>query len=77
MILPDYFLMISHLDSHTTTDVKPEMLSRDQIGNRIPNDEFNIRRITHAHTYRKDDKGPKTQEFCTKGATITKNRPKY
>ena len=30
------FLMTSQLDSHTTTDVKPEMLSGVQTGNGIP-----------------------------------------
>ena len=30
------FLRTSQLDSHTTTDVKPEMLAGVQTGNRIP-----------------------------------------
>ena len=49
--------MISHLDSCrcTTTDVKPEISSGDHTGNRIPHDEYNIRGIALAHTYRKDD----------------------
>ena len=34
--------MTTHLDSHTTIDVKPEMLSGDQKGNRIPHDEMHM-----------------------------------
>ena len=48
-------MMTSHLDSHMTTDVKPDMLSGVQTGNGIPHDRYNIRGITHAHTNRKDD----------------------
>ena len=47
--------MTSHLDSHTTTDVKPDMLSGVHTGNRIPHDRYNIRGIAHAHTNRKDN----------------------
>ena len=47
--------MTSHLDSHTTNDVKPEMLSGVQTGNRIPHDEYNVRGIAHARAYIKDD----------------------
>ena len=43
----------SHLDSHTTNDVKPEMLSGVQTRNRIPHDEYNIRGIAYA--YREDN----------------------
>ena len=53
--LPEIFLMTSHLDSHTITDVKPDMLSGVQIGNGIPHDKYNIRGIAHARTNRKDD----------------------
>ena len=52
--LPD-FLKTSHLDSHTTNDVKPEMLSSVQTGNRIPHDRYNVRGIALAHSYIKDD----------------------
>ena len=48
-------MMTSHLDSHMTTDVKPDMLSGVQTGNGIPHDRCNIRGIAHAHTNRKDD----------------------
>ena len=34
--VPKILLMTSHLDSHTTTDVKPDMLSGVQTGNGIP-----------------------------------------
>ena len=49
------FLMTSHLDSHTTTDVKLDMLSGVQTGNGIPHDRYNIRGIAHVRTNRKDD----------------------
>ena len=47
------FLKTSHHDSHTTNDVKPEMLSGVQTGNRISHDEYNAHGIAHAHAYRK------------------------
>ena len=53
--LLEIFLMTSHLDCHTTTDVKPDMLSGIQTGNGIPHDRHNIRGIAHACTNRKDD----------------------
>ena len=34
--------MTSHLDSHTTSDVKPDMLSGVQPGNGIPHDRYNM-----------------------------------
>ena len=49
------FLETSHLDSHTTNDVKPDMLSGVQAGNRIPNDECNVCGIAHVRTYIKDN----------------------
>ena len=47
--------MTSHLDSHTTTDVKPEMIPGVLTGNGIPRNKYNIRGIAHARTNRKDD----------------------
>ena len=47
--------MTSHLDSHTTTVVKPDMLSGVQTENGIPHDRYNIRSIAHVRTNRKDD----------------------
>ena len=47
--------MTSHLNSHRTTDIKPEMLSGVQTGNGTPHDKYNIRGIAHAQTNRKDD----------------------
>ena len=47
--------MTSHLDSHTINDVKPELVSGVQSGNRIPHDENNVRGIAHARAYIKDD----------------------
>ena len=49
------FLTTSHLDSHTKNDVKPEMLSGVQTGNRIPHDRYDVRGIAHARSYIKDD----------------------
>ena len=49
-----FFLMTSHLDSHMTTDVKPDMLSGVQTGNGIPHDRFDIHGIAHGRTNRKD-----------------------
>ena len=47
--------MTSHVDSQTTTDVKPDMLSSVQTGNGIPYDKYDIHGIAHACTYRKDN----------------------
>ena len=47
--------MTSHIVSHTTTDIKPEMIPGVQTGNGIPHDKYNIRGIAHARTNRKDD----------------------
>ena len=47
--------MTSHLNSHRTTDIKPEMLSGVQTGNESPHDKYNIRGIAHGRTNRKDD----------------------
>ena len=49
------FLKTSYLDSHTTNDVKLEMLSGVLTGNRILHDEYNVCGIAHARAYRKDD----------------------
>ena len=43
--------MTSHLNSHGTTDIKPEMLSGVQTRNGIQHIEYNARGIA----YRKDD----------------------
>ena len=53
--LRHFFLMTSHCDSHTTTDVKPEMIPGVYTGNGVPHDKHNIRGIAHAQTNRKDD----------------------
>ena len=47
--------MTSHLNSHRTTDIKPEMLSCVQTGNGTPHDIYNIRGIAHTQTNRKDE----------------------
>ena len=47
--------MTSDLDSHTATDVKPDMLSGVQTGNGIPHDKYNIYGIAQVRTNRKDN----------------------
>ena len=47
--------MTSHLDSHTLTDVNPEMIPGVLTRNGIPHDKYNVRDIALAHTNRKDD----------------------
>ena len=47
--------MTSHLNSHRTTDIKPEMLSGVQTGNGTQHAIYNICGIAHARTNRKDD----------------------
>ena len=54
-MLPDIFFMTSHLDSHGTTDIKPEMLSSVQTRNGIQRVEYSICGIAHEQAYRKDD----------------------
>ena len=41
--------MTSHLDSHKTTDIKPEMLSGVQTGNGTPHGKYDICDIAQAH----------------------------
>ena len=45
--------MTSHLYSHRTTDIKPEMSSGVQTRNGTPHDKCNIRGIANARTKRK------------------------
>ena len=47
--------MTPHLDRHSTTDPKPEMISAVSSGNRIQHDERNVCGIEHAYMFRKDD----------------------
>ena len=47
--------MNSHLNSHRTTHIKPEMLSGVQTVNGSPHDKHNIRGIAHARTNRKEE----------------------
>ena len=47
--------MTSQVNSHRTTDIKPEMLSGVQTGNGTPHDKYNKRGIAHAQTNKKDD----------------------
>ena len=48
-------LMTLHLDRHSTTDPKPEMISAVWTGKRIQHNERKICGIEHAHMFRKDD----------------------
>ena len=50
-----FLLMISRSDSHTTTDVKPEIIPGVQTGNGIPHDKYDVHAIAHVRTDRKDD----------------------
>ena len=47
--------MTSHLNSHGTTNFKPEMLSGVKTGNGIQHNRYDIPGIAHARTNRKDD----------------------
>ena len=47
--------MTSHRDSHTTTDVKTEMIPGIFTGNGIPYDKYDVRGIAHAPTNKKDN----------------------
>ena len=47
--------MTSQSDSHTTTDVKQEIIPGVQTGNGIPHDKYNMCGIAHVSTNRKDD----------------------
>merc|ERR1711954_384224 len=44
-----------HLDSHSTNDIKLKILSVVQTGNRIPQNEYDIRGIVHAHGLKTDN----------------------
>ena len=44
-----------HLDSHSTTDPKPDIQSAVQTGNRISHDGRNVFGIMHLHAWRKDN----------------------
>ena len=68
--LPEIFLMTSHLDSNTTTDVKPDMLSGVQTGNEIPHDRYNIRGIAHVRTNRKDNIFRQRRLYIDKSHTV-------
>ena len=46
---------IGDLDSHSTTDPKPEMLSVVSTGNIIQRDERNVHGIEHSYMLRKDN----------------------
>ena len=52
--------MTSHLNSHGTTDIKPEMLSGVQTGNGTPHDKYNIRGIARAHKQKRQHFNAKT-----------------
>ena len=54
-ILPEKMFPTPHLDSHSTTDPKPEILSAVLTGNRISPDGRKVRGIMLVHMCRKDD----------------------
>ena len=47
--------MTSRLNSHRTTDIRPEMLSGVQTRNGTPHDKYDMRGIAYVRTNRKDD----------------------
>ena len=47
--------MTSYCDSHTSTDVKPEIMPRVKARNGNPHDKYNLRGIAHVRTNRKDE----------------------
>ena len=47
--------MTSHHNNHTTTDVKPELISGVETGNGIQHNKYDIHGITQARIDRKDD----------------------
>ena len=53
--LAEFYLITSHHDSHTTTDIKPEIIPGVQTENGIPHDKYNIRGIAHVRKNRKDN----------------------
>ena len=61
--------MTSHLDSHKTTDIKPEMLSGVQTWNGTPHGKYNIRGIAHVLKNRKDDIFMQRQLYIDKAHT--------
>ena len=46
--------MTSHQDSHTTTDVKLEIIPGVLTGNGVPDDKYDISGISYEHTNRND-----------------------
>ena len=60
--------MTFHLDSHKTTDIKPEMLSGVQTGNGTPHGKYNIRGI--ARTNRKDNIFGQRRLYIDKSHTV-------
>ena len=72
--------MTSHRDSHTITDVKPEIIPGVQTRNGIPYDRYNIRGIAHVPTNRKDDifmqrrLGQILQVYWSRGKGLVKNQ---
>ena len=54
-ILPEKMFTTPHLNSHSTTDPKQDILSAVETGNRISRDGKNVRGIMHVHVCKKDD----------------------
>ena len=50
----NFFLITFHLDSHGTTDIKPETLSGVRTGNGTPHDGYNRRGFAHVRANRKE-----------------------
>ena len=62
--ITSFILKTSHLDNHTTNDVKPEILLGVQTGNRIPDDICGI-----AHVGARDQKPRVSRKRCNHSTT--------
>ena len=62
--------MTFHSDSQSATNVKPEMIPGVRTRNGIPHDKYNIRRIAHVHTNRKDDIFMQRRLYIGKAHTV-------
>ena len=75
--------MPSHLDSNTTTDVKPEMLLGVKTSNGIPDDKYNVCGTAHVRTNRKanifqqrrlvQSEVRRRSDYCPRGAILLSN----
>ena len=62
--------MTSLRDSHTKTDIKPEMIPGVETGNGIPHDKYDVPGIAHARTDRKDNIFMQRQLYIDEAHTL-------